>query len=101
MATCPSCKAYYRTLPDEDQDHPCPRCGWFYEGRPDPLDEEDPVKLAKTLAEGGTPHGMGEEWYVDTIEALAATLNEMAEANRQAATNERRRRNAMCAAARP
>jgi hypothetical protein len=28
MATCPKCKTVFRTLPDEEQDHPCPKCGW-------------------------------------------------------------------------
>ena len=28
MAMCPSCKFHFRTPPDEEGDHECPRCDW-------------------------------------------------------------------------
>lgn len=28
MPTCPSCRHVFRTLPGEEQDHECPRCGY-------------------------------------------------------------------------
>jgi len=28
MPTCPECKHKFRTLEDEHDDHPCPRCGF-------------------------------------------------------------------------
>ena len=28
MPTCPKCRRHFPTLPCEEQDHPCPRCGW-------------------------------------------------------------------------
>jgi len=37
MPKCPKCKRYFRTLPDEEQDHPCPACGW----EPGDRDDED------------------------------------------------------------
>lgn len=45
MSLCPRCKHHFRTLPDEGNDHPCPRCGlspWdvLCNGRDD-LEEDD------------------------------------------------------------
>lgn len=31
MPTCNKCRCHFRTLEDEEQDHPCPRCGWHPE----------------------------------------------------------------------
>lgn len=31
MATCPECRKYFRTPDGEEQDHACPRCGYFPE----------------------------------------------------------------------
>ena len=28
MPTCPRCKHCFKTLPEEEQDHNCPKCGW-------------------------------------------------------------------------
>jgi len=28
MPTCPRCKHCFKTLPGEEQDHNCPKCGW-------------------------------------------------------------------------
>lgn len=38
MATCNNCKTYFKTLPDEERDHPCPACGW-YPGIEDDMNE--------------------------------------------------------------
>jgi len=50
MPTCPECKHRFRTLEDEENDHPCPRCGFHprlmggvtdISGRVELIEEED------------------------------------------------------------
>ncbi len=41
MPLCPKCGKYFRTLEDEQHDHPCPYCGYHPDLEPDE-DDDDP-----------------------------------------------------------
>jgi tRNA G26 N,N-dimethylase Trm1 len=40
MATCGQCGRSWRTMPGEEQDHECPRCGSLPERRPPVFEQE-------------------------------------------------------------
>ena len=69
MATCDKCRHVFRTPPGEEQEHPCPRCGWHPEQ--DEQEESDDLPQlndAKQAALDSLPDDLPErlkngEWW--------------------------------------
>ncbi len=73
MPTCPNCKRHFRTLPDEEGDHPCPHCGW----EPGNDKPADPLSQIRALAdEIESWKEFGFDYVIGRLRAIADQIEE-------------------------